>query len=140
MIYIFKTLKTKIINLKSNFLNLKYIKKSIKFYNSLKVLAIKYKLITPKKKEPGILDKFDEYLKSTEIKLKKEIKKKKFEKRFKKSSSLSFFEIILIYFISIFCMFFTMPWLLLFLLLGPIGFIFLFIGHLTVFLSIIYSN
>ena len=73
----FKTLKTKIDNLKSNFLNLKYIKKSIKFYNSLKDLAIKYKLISPKKQE-SISDKFDKYLKSTEIKLKKEIEKKKF--------------------------------------------------------------
>lgn len=136
----FKTLKTKIINLKLNFLNLKYIKKSIKFYNSLKDLAIKYKLITPKKEEPGILDKFDKYLKSTEIKLKKELEKKKFEKRFKKSSSISFFQIILIYFISIFSMFFTMPWLLFFLLLGPFGLIFLFIGHLAVFFSIIYAE
>ena len=55
----FKALKIKIDNLKSNFLNLKYIKKSIKFYNILKDLAIKYKLITPKKEEPGIFDKFD---------------------------------------------------------------------------------
>ena len=111
----FKTLKTKIDNLKSNFLNLKYIKKSIKFYNILKDLAIKYKLITSKKEEPGILDKFDKYLKSTEIKLKKEIEKKKYSKNSKvRTCKFSFVEIILIYFISIFGVLFTMPWILFF--------------------------
>ena len=137
----FKTLKTKIDNLKSNFLNLKYIKKSIKFYNILKDLAIKYKLITPKKEEPGILDKFDKYLKSTEIKLKKEIEKKKYSKNSKvRTCKFSFVEIILIYFISIFITLFTMPWILFFFLLGPIVFIFLFVGHLTIFFSLIYAE
>ena len=137
----FKALKIKIDNLKSNFLNLKYIKKLIKFYNILKDLAIKYKLITPKKEEPGILDKFDKYLKSTEIKLKKEIEKKKYSKNSKvRTCKFSFVEIILIYFISIFGVLFTMPWILFFFLLGPIGLIFLFVGHLTVFFSIIYAE
>ena len=137
----FKALKIKIDNLKSNFLNLKYIKKSIKFYNILKDLAIKYKLITPKKEEPGILDKFDKYLKSTEIKLKKEIEKKKYSKNSKvHTCKFSFVEIIIIYFISIFSMFFMMPWLFFFLLLGPFGFIFLFVGHLTIFFSLIYEE
>ena len=89
----FKTLKLKIDNLKSNFLNLKYIKKSIKFYNILKDLAIKYKLITPKK----------------------EIEKKKYSKNSKvRTCKFSFVEIILIYFISIFVTLFTMPWILFF--------------------------
>ena len=135
----FKTLKIKIDNLKSNFLNLKYIKKSIKFYNILKDLAIKYKLITPKKEEPGILDKFDKYLKSTEIKLKKEIEKKQFEKRFKKDPLLFLFIMIIMYFISLFGMFFINPFLLFFLLLGPIGIIILFVIHLSMFLIFIES-
>lgn len=135
----FKTLKTKIDNLKSNFLNLKYIKKSIKFYNILKDLAIKYKLITPKKEEPGILDKFDKYLKSTEIKLKNDIEKKQFEKRFKKDTLLSLFIMIIMYFISFFGMFFINPFLLFFLLLGPIGIIILFVIHLSMFLILIES-
>ena len=137
----FKALKIKIDNLKSNFLNLKYIKKSIKFYNILKDLAIKYKLITPKKEEPGIFDKFDKYLESTEIKLKKEIEKKKYSKNSKvRTCKFSFVEIILIYFISIFVTLFTMPWILFFFILGPIGFIFLFVGHLTIFFSLIYTE
>ena len=135
----FKTLKIKIDNLKSNFLNLKYIKKSIKFYNILKDLAIKYKLIAPKKKEPGIFDKFDKYLKSTEIKLKKEIEKKQFEKRFKKDTLLSLFIMIIMYFISLFGMFFINPFLLFFLFLGPIGIIILFVIHLSMFLIFIES-
>ena len=135
----FKALKIKINNLKSNFLNLKYIKKSIKFYNILKDLAIKYKLITPKKEEPGILDKFDKYLKSTEIKLKNDIEKKQFEKRFKKDTLLSLFIIIIMYFISLFGMFFINPFLLFFLLLGPIGIIILFVIHLSMFLILIES-
>ena len=135
----FKALKIKIDNLKSNFLNLKYIKKSIKFYNILKDLAIKYKLITPKKEEPGILDKFDKYLKSTEIKLKKEIEKKQFEKRFKKDTLLSLFIMIIMYFISLFGMFFINPFLLFFLFLGPIGIIILFVIHLSMFLIFIES-
>ena len=135
----FKTLKTKIDNLKSNFLNLKYIKKSIKFYNILKDLAIKYKFITPKKEEPGILDKFDKYLKSTEIKLKNDIEKKQFEKRFKKDTLLSLFIMIIMYFISLFGMFFINPFLLFFLLLGPIGIIILFVIHLSMFLILIES-
>ena len=108
----FKALKIKIDNLKSNFLNLKYIKKSIKFYNILKDLAIKYKLITPKK----------------------EIEKKQFEKRFKKDTLLSLFIMIIMYFISLFGMFFINPFLLFFLLLGPIGIIILFVIHLSMFL------
>lgn len=135
----FKALKIKINNLKSNFLNLKYIKKSIKFYNILKDLAIKYKLITPKKEEPGILDKFDKYLKSTEIKLKNDIEKKQFEKRFKKDTLLSLFIMIIMYFISLFGMFFINPFLLFFLLLGPIGIIILFVIHLSMFLILIES-
>ena len=135
----FKALKIKINNLKSNFLNLKYIKKSIKFYNILKDLAIKYKFITPKKEEPGILDKFDKYLKSTEIKLKNDIEKKQFEKRFKKDTLLSLFIMIIMYFISFFGMFFINPFLLFFLLLGPIGIIILFVIHLSMFLILIES-
>ena len=135
----FKALKIKINNLKSNFLNLKYIKKSIKFYNILKDLAIKYKFITPKKEEPGILDKFDKYLKSTEIKLKNDIEKKQFEKRFKKDTLLSLFIMIIMYFISLFGMFFINPFLLFFLLLGPIGIIILFVIHLSMFLILIES-
>ena len=135
----FKALKIKINNLKSNFLNLKYIKKSIKFYNILKDLAIKYKLITPKKEELGILDKFDKYLKSTEIKLKNDIEKKQFEKRFKKDTLLSLFIMIIMYFISLFGMFFINPFLLFFLLLGPIGIIILFVIHLSMFLIFIES-
>ena len=131
----FKALKIKINNLKSNFLNLKYIKKSIKFYNILKDLAIKYKLITPKKEEPGILDKFDKYLKSTEIKLKNDIEKK----QFKKDTLLSLFIMIIMYFISLFGMFFINPFLLFFLLLGPIGIIILFVIHLSMFLILIES-
>ena len=113
----YNILKTKIDNLKSNSLNLKYIKKSIKFYNILKDLAIKYKLITPKK----------------------EIEKKQFEKRFKKDTLLSLFIMIIMYFISLFGMFFINPFLLFFLFLGPIGIIILFVIHLSMFLIFIES-
>ena len=124
----FKALKIKIDNLKSNFLNLKYIKKSIKFYNILKDLAIKYKLITPKKEKISITERLDNF-------------SKKYSKNSKvRTCKFSFIEIILIYFISIFGVLFTMPWILFFFLLGPIGFIFLFVGHLTIFLSLIYEE
>ena len=117
----FKTLKLKIDNLKRN-------KNIIKLCKLLKDFAIEYKFISPKKEKISITERLDNF-------------SKKYSKNSKvRTCKFSFVEIILIYFISIFGVLFTMPWILFFLLLGPIGFIFLFIGHLTVFFSLIYAE
>ena len=116
----FKALKIKIDNLKRN-------KNIIKLCKLLKDFAIEYKFISPKKEKISITERLDNF-------------SKKYSKNSKvHTCKFSFVEIIIIYFISIFSMFFMIPWLFFFLLLGPFGFIFLFVGHLTIFFSLIYE-